>query len=539
MTHKKQQALEIMIEEWNNRLKESSFENNSCVDKAVGESGDRSWANLQSKLQGTVVQVFAQVAQINWLQPYMTPAQGGAAGTGFFIDKDGYFITNGHVVADVKAIGVQIPAFGRERFDAVVVGVSFDRDIALLKLGSDGVERLREKFGDVPCLKLGDSNKIRRGEELMTLGYPLGQEYLKSTVGIVSGRESLNSRQYIQIDAPINHGSSGGPSLDREGFVIGVNTAGVPDAQNIGYIIPINELSIILKELYQLENAENKLLRKPYLGFFYNAASPALNAYLGNPSGGVYITEVYKGSIVEKAGAKKGDVLYEFDGRKIDGFGQLSVPWCEDKISVESYTFYLRHGQEISFGVYREGESKKFSLKFEHSELPPIRTRYPDYEKIEYEVVGGMVIMELTKNHLPIMLNAAPQLILYGESKNQLKPVLVITHIIPDSVAQRSRVLAPGLRLKEINDEKVRTLSELRKAVRKGSQKSFLKVRTLDGFVAAFSMDQILRDEPRLSAIYRYQISPTIKELMVMKQYENQKKARSISPIKLPQLKQN
>jgi serine protease Do len=543
--HQRQQKIEHTIKEWNNNLNGTTerhdvntAEKSDIVSpKNVCEHCDRSWAQMQSSVQNTVIQVISQIAQINWLQPYTTPSQGTGLGTGFFIDENGYFITNAHVISSSKAIGIQIPIFGKERFDATIVGVSFDRDMALLKLNDDGVQRLKEKLGAVPFLKLGDSSAIKRGEELMTLGFPLGQEYLKSTVGVVSGHESLEGRLYIQMDAAINPGSSGGPSLNRSGHVIGINTAGVPDAQNVGYIIPINELNIILKELYQLEHVDNKMLRKPYLGYFKNATSPALNALMGTPNGGLYITEVYKGGAAEKAGLKKGDIIYNFDGKLVDRYGHISVPWTEDKISIESYTFYIKHGSTVPFAVYREGTYKELELSYANTELPPIRTQHPEYEKVEYEIIGGMVIMEMTGNHLQLLVNNVPSLINYAEPKNQLNPVLIITHVIPDSVAQRSRVLGAGMRIKKINDEKVTTLEELRDVVRKGGQQPYLKVQTMEGIVAAFAIEQVLFDEPRLASIYRYPISPTIKELILLRQYEDEKKARLLSPIKLPELK--
>ena len=486
------------------------------VGDTTGERGARAnrlWSEVQTEVSNTIVQVFVQVAQFNWLQPYMTPAQGEGAGSGFLIDERGYMITNGHVISEARAISIQLPALGKERLDATLVGVSFDRDIALLRITEEGVQKIKDALGSVPFIKLGNSDQVLRGDEIMTLGYPLGQQSLKSTVGVISGRESMEFRQYIQIDAPINPGNSGGPSVNFNGEVIGINTAGVPGAQNVGYIIPINELKIVLSELYKLEGQENKLLKKPFLGIGYGASSPALAAYLGNPPGGIYVIEAFKGGLLEQAGVKRGDVIREINGYEIDSYGQLNVPWCEDKISIDNYTFYMRYGDSVKLGIYRNGEHKDITVKFENSIVPAIRTMHPDFERVEYEVIGGMVIMELTRNHLPILLNNSPLLIRFSEPKKQLKPALVITHIIPDSVAQRSRVLAPAALVKEINGVKVRTLEELRAAVGKSKDTGYLTVRVSEGFFAVFPISQVIADEPRLSYIYRYDVSETIKKL--------------------------
>src|SRR3989339_408450 len=526
--YQKQQVIDSLLERLNSESQEpvGRTKSDNIIEKVV--SPDQLWSKVQANVKNTVVQVFVQIAQFNWVQPYATPAQGEATGTAFFIDEEGYLITNAHVVSQARALAIQVPVFGKERLGVEIIGVCFDRDLALLRVNHEGRVCLREALGKIPYLKLGDSNQVNRSDEIMTLGFPLGQQSLKSTVGVVSGRESVEFRQYIQIDAAINPGNSGGPSLNYNGEVVGINTAHIPGAQLVGYIIPINELKIILDELYKKEHEQDKLLRKPYLGILYNASTLALNRYLGNPPGGVYISEVYKGCILDKAGIKKGDVLFEINGKKLDMFGQLNVPWLEDKISVEDYIFYLKYGQMITLKIYRNGEVKEFTLKFEHSDLPPVRTIYPDFEEVEYDVVGGMVVMELRRNHLPLLINVMPTLVQYGEAKNQLKSAVIITHVLPDSAAQRSRVLGSGMRLKEVNGIKMNSLADFRKAILKAGQTSFIKVRTNEGIVAVFPLMEILRDEPRLSSIYHYPVSNTIKELMMMKQYDAQKKIRSL-----------
>jgi serine protease Do len=358
----------------------------------------------------------------------------------------------------------------------------------------------------------------------MTLGYPLGQQGLKSTVGVISGRESLEYRQFIQIDAPINPGNSGGPSLNFDGQVIGINTAGIPGAQNVGYIIPINEIKTILADLYKREAESDKMLRKPFLGIGYGAGSLALNALLGNPPGGVYITEVFKGSLLYNAGVKKGDILYEINGYRIDSYGQINVAWCEDKISIDNYSFYLRLGEPVKLVVYRKSERKELTVMFENVMPPAIRIMHPDFETIDYEVIGGMVIMQLARNHLPLLLNYSPMLIRYNEPKFQLKPALVITHVIPDSVAQRSRVIMPASLLKQVNGVKVHTLEELRNALLKSAQTNYVTVRVSEGFFAVFPVQQILNDEARLSFIYKYPISVAVKTLAELVETHEQQK---------------
>ncbi|MEX0940748.1 MAG: trypsin-like peptidase domain-containing protein [Candidatus Babeliales bacterium] len=472
------------------------------VERIVSPSA--TWSDLQAKVKDTVAQIFSQVAAVDLLQPYRTPHQYQTTGSGFFINKDGEIITNAHVIDQAKSVWIQIPSLGKHQIDVDVVGVSPERDLALLKIRPEGLDKIKSILGDVPYLNLGDSDFIHRADEIMTLGYPLGQQGLKSTVGVVSGRES----HLIQIDAPINPGNSGGPSIDRRGSVVGINTMYAPDAQNIGYVIPINELKVILDDLRTV-----RLLRKPFLGILFNNASESLTNYLGNPGpGGLYVVNVYKGSPLSRAGIKRGDMIYEINGHKIDIYGELA--WNEDKISIIDYVSQLKLGQEVHLVIYRNGKRQDISLLFDQSELLPIRKIYPGFEAIDYEIVAGMVIQPLTINHLPALINMAPSLAKYTEMKHQMESALIITHIFPDSQAHRSRALMPGAVLKKVNDERVKTMDDMRQALFKGLTSENLTIETTDGVFVVCPFKKVLHDDIRLAKDYFFPLSPTMQTLV-------------------------
>lgn len=498
----------------------------SCPEKEIVEKVLKkadTWSEVQAKSTSAVVQVFSQIAVFDWLEPYKTPEQSAATGTGFFIDPKGYLITNAHVVDQSKALTIQISTLGKDQFEIEVVGISPDRDLALCKLKDEEFKKIQKSLGKIPYLKLGNSEKICRGDEVMVLGYPLGFQFIKSTKGIVSGRESLAGHHFIQIDAAINPGNSGGPVVDNNGDVVGIATAHIPNAQNVGYIIQANELKVILKSLY---NTPTKLVRRPFLGVFWHAGNPTLTQYLNNPlPGGCYVTSLYKGSLLDNVGVKPGDMIYEINKLPIDSFGEISVNWCEDKISLSDYISFLPLDQEISFVVYRKGERKEFKFNFTQSKLPEIRAMYPDYEKIEYEVIAGIVIMQLTRNHIVKLIQYSPDLLKYEDPKNQNQPALVITNILPDSQAQRSRLpFPPGTIIKEINGESVKTMDDLRKAVRKSINNGYLTFKFSNEVFVVFSFTRVLQDEVKLSTIFRYPISPLVQELLKTFIDKNEKK---------------
>lgn len=471
------------------------------------------WRPVQDRIKDTVVQIVVHAVDFDFLQPYRTPAQGTAYGSGFFISDQGDLITNAHVIDQATAIWLQIPSLGKRVIDADVIGVVPERDIALLRVRKDDLQFIQRELGSVPYLTLGDSDLIRRSDDLLAAGYPLGQHLFKTTEGTMSGRE----QHLIQISAPINPGSSGGPLLNVQGEVVGVNAAGVTTAQNVGYAIPINEVKALLPEL-----SKNRLVRRPFLGFAVNNGVEALAEYLGNPRpGGSYVVEVFKGSSMERGGLLSGDMIYEINSYPVDAFGEMTVPWSEDKLFLIDYVGRLTVGQDVNLVVYRRGERKELHVKFDPSELSAIPRVYPGHEEIDYEVFAGMVVMQLTKNHIQLLGPQAPGLARYTEMRLQTSPALVITHIFPNSQLFRARNVSLGSTINEVNGVQVNTLSEYRQALKKGLTDKFLTFRTSD-HIGRFSdnvftvlpWEKIVAEEERLSQCYHYPITQIASDII-------------------------
>lgn len=275
-------------------------------------------------------------------------------GTGFVIHKAGFIVTNEHVVRDVVDLRVRLYD-GRE-LPACVVGADAPTDIALLKV---------EPHTPLPILPLGDSEAVRVGEPVVAIGNPFGFNH-SVTAGIVSAKERVVDRAsssrdareqenysfFIQTDASINVGNSGGPLLDADGAVIGISAAfwaGHPlqPAQGIGFAIPINIAKQLLPRLH-----EKGVAPRAFLGVDAQPIDPALEAALKLPSArGALIASVGKGSPAEAAGLEPGDVVVAWNGTpvatnedlKIDA--QLSVPGARIKVAV------LREGKRLERDV--------------------------------------------------------------------------------------------------------------------------------------------------------------------------------------------
>ena len=229
-----------------------------------------------------------------------TPRHG--AGTGFLVDSDGHILTNHHVIEGADRITVKLTD-GRS-LRAQVIGSDPDTDIALIKIDSE------RKF---PHAVLGDSSDLRVGEWVCAIGNPLAYEHTV-TVGVVSfiGRKlfDMSLDNYIQTDAAINFGNSGGPLINTRGEVVGINSAVSRQASSIGFAIPINQAKLILPQL-----KERGYVQRGYIGVALRDVDPDLQGPLGlTRTTGALVQDVTAGSPAERAGLKPYDLITAVDG---------------------------------------------------------------------------------------------------------------------------------------------------------------------------------------------------------------------------------
>src|SRR5216117_430116 len=232
-----------------------------------------------------------------------TPRRG--AGSGFIIDTDGSILTNNHVIDRAERIIVKL-SDGRS-LRARVIGADPDTDIALIKVDSQT---------GLPVAPLGDSSSLRMGEWVCAIGNPLGYEHTV-TVGVVSflGRKLFDASldNYIQTDAAINFGNSGGPLINAVGEVVGINAAISQRASNIGFAVPINEASAILPQL----KASGHVSRG-FMGVTLTDVDPDLQASLKLGSQrGALVQDVAAGSPGERAGLRVYDLITAIDGKRV------------------------------------------------------------------------------------------------------------------------------------------------------------------------------------------------------------------------------
>jgi serine protease Do len=274
-------------------------------------------------------------------------------GSGFIIDSSGYIVTNNHVAGDAEQITVTLHD-GRE-FDAMLIGRDARTDLALIKIDASGLA----------AVAFGNSDSARVGDWVVAIGNPFGLGGT-ATAGIISARgrdgraiRDNDDNDYLQLDAPINFGNSGGPVFNTAGQVVGVNTAIFsPNGGNIGigFAIPSNQVREIVAEL-----RENGSVERGWLGVQIQEIDEDLAASLGlNSTRGALVTSVVDDSPAAKGGVQAGDVVTRFNGQEIDSPRALSRSVASAPPSRPAQLTVWRDGRTreltVELGEVTEGE---------------------------------------------------------------------------------------------------------------------------------------------------------------------------------------
>ncbi len=373
------------------------------------------------------------------------PRNATSLGSGFIIDTEGYVVTNNHVIEGADEITVIL--HGGKRYEAKIVGRDKKTDMALLKIEPE------QKLTAVP---FGDSSKARVGDWVIAIGNPLG---LGGTVtaGIISARgrdiRSGPYDDYIQTDAPINKGNSGGPLFDMSGAVIGINTAILSPSGGsigIGFAVPASIAKNVLDQLREFGTT-----RRGWLGVRIQTVSPEIAESLGldNPRGAL-VAGVMKNSPAEAGGVKQGDVIIQFDNGNVTESRKLPRMVAETNVGKDVPVRVWRDGKEVNLTV-RLGELEKVdqaSLTTRGS-----RRGKPSDESRVVDALG-LVLSAVT-----------PELTAKFEISEDTKGV-VITDVRKESDAAE-KFLKPGDIIVEVNQEAVGTPEDVVKHVERARKK--------------------------------------------------------------------
>ena len=286
-------------------------------------------------------------------------------GSGFIIDKEGYIVTNNHVIEDADQIKVIL--FNDKEFDAELVGRDPKTDLALIQI--KGAKNLQP-------LELGDSNKLEVGKWVVAIGSPFGLEQTV-TAGIVSAKGRIIGSgpydDFIQTDASINPGNSGGPLLNMDGQVVGINTAIIASGQGIGFAIPVNLAKGIITQL-----KDKGEVTRGWLGVGIQDLTPELADYYGlKEEKGVLVTQVFEGDPADKAGIKVNDVILSVDDEPVSTGRELSSMIANTPVGHRTQVDLIRDGKQKTVTV---------TLAKRDDDLKAELSQRPDSEEMGIEV---------------------------------------------------------------------------------------------------------------------------------------------------------
>jgi serine protease Do len=368
-------------------------------------------------------------------QPQQFKPRARGQGSGVILSEDGYIVTNNHVVEGVKSARVTL-SDGTE-LDGKVVGTDPKTDLALVKVVSSK---------PLPAAQLGDSDQLQVGDWVMAIGNPFGLE-ATVTVGVLSGKGRVIGAgmydDFLQTDASINPGNSGGPLFNTQGQIVGINTAIIPNAQGIGFSIPVN----MTKDIVQQLKTKGHVVRG-FLGVGVQPLSTKLKSALGIPQDlkGALISSLVDGGPARKAGIKVQDIVVSVNGKKITSDRELLSEIARSPV-----------GKEAELQIWRSG--KMTSLRVPVAERPDDKVSQSSDSAPADQKELGISIQRVTPE-------IATQL-----SATQPDGVVIV------QVARNSPAARAGLQrgdiIRKINNVEVRTPEEFVAALKAQSGDSF------------------------------------------------------------------
>jgi len=373
-------------------------------------------------------------------------------GSGVIIDgQRGFVLTNTHVVE--KATTIAVTLNDKQEYEAVIVGMDPDSDLAILKIQTDQ---------KLPAIQMGNSNDIMIGEVVIAIGNPFGFSHTVTT-GVVSAvNRSIKTSQrifheFIQTDASINPGNSGGPLLNIDGDLIGINTAIYAEAQGIGFAIPINRAKRIVSDLINYGTVV-----QAWIGITVQPMDARLSAYLNlKNSAGVIVTGIEPESPAAAAKLQEGDII-----RFIDDFKITDLSDYRSKLK------QITAGQSISIGVERKGKTNRLAVK---------TAAYPVERALDLALSRlGIAVAELDNNTR----------VKYGI---QERDGVLIVQMQRGSHLHHIGV-RPGDILRQIDEDRVETLADFKAAIVKYRNKpSVVMLVQREGHL--YYINAIMKDE--------------------------------------------
>ncbi len=454
-----------------------------------------------------IVRILSQSIAYDWKSPFNKSINIDSIGTGFFIDKN-YIVTCNHVIENSVKIYITIPSLGKEKYEAELISCCPNMDIALIKTTN---------YNSSDFLELDDSDKVSATNKVFAIGYPLGLDNAKYSSGIISGIQDY----FFQTDAPINEGNSGGPLINENNKVIGINSAKIPKSEGMGFSIPINFFKH-MKDLMM----KDKVIRKCTLLCEFNNIEQNLwnyctdNKINKNYNTGYYIKKCYEdSSLFLKYDIRNGDILLEIDGYKLDNFGEMIVPWNKEKININNLLKRYNINEIINIKFWSTNQKKIINIDYKLDYVYPVNISLPNIEKIDYFIFGGLVIMNFCLNHLKEYDGYYKNMFEFNPIEFRKKPKVIISQILSGSTIKKDEIISDGDLITSINDEKIENLNDILNVIETtfDKYKGYLMIKNHRDDTICINIKTGLIETYNLSKIYGYNWKNDLIKLIVNK----------------------
>ena len=377
------------------------------------------------------------------------PRQQRALGSGVIVSKDGYILTNNHVIENADDIKVETT--DDRTFTAKLVGTDKASDLALVKVSAP----------DLHAIALGNSEAVKVGDVVLALGNPLGVGQTV-TMGIISAKGRSTGvgdggyEDFLQTDAPINHGNSGGALVNMKGELVGINSQILSESGGnigIGFAIPVNMAKNVMEQL----RTKGKVTRSQ-LGVTVQGVTSDLADSLGlKDASGAIVSSVAPGSAAERAGVKRGDVIRSFNGIAVHDTNTLRNRVAESG-----------PGTTSELVIVRDGSEKRLSVTLDEASAGKSARANDDEPGVDDKAALGVSVMPLT-----------PELAARAKAPKDAKG-LFVGDVDPDGRAAAAGI-QPGDIIQEVNRQAVSTVDDLRAAVKKSGDRPTLLLISRQG----------------------------------------------------------
>jgi len=374
--------------------------------------------------------------------PRQAPRQQRALGSGVIVSKDGYILTNNHVIENADEIKVETT--DDRTFTAKLIGTDKASDLALIKVTAS----------DLQAIALGNSEAVKVGDVVLALGNPLGVGQTV-TMGIISAKGRSTGvgdggyEDFLQTDAPINHGNSGGALVNTKGELVGINSQILSESGGnigIGFAIPVNMAKNVMEQL----RTKGKVTRSQ-LGVTVQGVTSDLAESLGlKDATGAIVSSVAPGSAAERAGVKRGDVIRSFNGVAV-----------HDTNTLRNRVAEAGPGTSSELVIVRDGSEKRLSVKLDEASAGKSARANDEEPGVDDKAALGVSVMPLT-----------PELAARAKAPKDAKG-LFVGEVDPDGRAAAAGIQAGDI-IQEVNRQAVSTVEDLRAAVKKSGDKPTL-----------------------------------------------------------------